>query len=228
MQRINRSAFDADAFGVPFYRVLDIDPSSIPDELQSIRDRHSVVIIDAKVPADDIENSRLLASLGFRKICMQIVLRHNLADMNEGPFGAAVVASLDLPESAIEQHAGNFKYDRFSLDPLLPQAGTRRLYSNWIRNSLTDGRKRIVHSEMNFCTLAVRDRTATIDLVSVLNHGQGIGKALVAGAVRYARECDANELFVTTECENTRAWNLYLRAGFVPTKFASVFHLVQR
>ena len=227
MPHIVRSAFDADAFGVPFYRVQTIDPASIGQELQAIRQSGPAVIVDAKVAADDLEGARVLWSLGFRKVCMQIVLRPDLGGADERAPGAAVVPRLDLPESALEQHAGNFTFDRFSLDPLLPREGIRRLYVNWIRNSL-GGRKQVVHSGMNFCTLAVKDGTAAIDLVSVLNHGQGIGRALVAGALRYAREQGANELLVTTECENTRAWNLYQRAGFVPAKFTSAFHLVQQ
>ncbi len=228
MQHITSSAFDADAFGMPFYRVHEIDPETIGPELQAIRDTHPAVIVDAKVPADDLQNARLLWALGFRKVCMQFVLKHDLGRVGDQPAGVSVVSRLNLPESTLQQHGGNFTIDRFSLDPLIPRQGTRRLYTNWIRNSLTGGRKQIVHSGPNFCTLAINDGTAGIDLVSVLDHGQGLGRRLVAGAVRHAHEQGARELFVTTECENVRAWNLYQRAGFVPAKFTSAFHLVQR
>ena len=102
------------------------------------------------------------------------------------------------------------------------------MYANWIRNSLTGGRKQVVHVGTDFCTLAVKDGIASIDLVSVLRHGRGIGRELVAGAVCWARERDAKELFVTTECENTRAWRLYMRAGFLPARFTAAFHLVRQ
>jgi GNAT superfamily N-acetyltransferase len=227
-QHIRLSAFDAEAFAVPFYRVHEIDPASIEQELEAVRKSGKAVVVDAKVPADDLEGARLLWSLGFRKVCMQIMLRYDLRDVPVQPSGTTVTAKLDLPESDIRQHAENFTYDRFSLDPLLPREGIRRLYSNWVRNSLTGGRKQIVHSGASFCTLAINDRTASIDLVSVLNRGQGIGKALVAGALQYARQQGAKEMFVTTECENTRAWGLYQRAGFVPAKYTSAFHLVQQ
>jgi GNAT superfamily N-acetyltransferase len=227
MPRITWSPFDADAFGLPFFRVHDVDPASIAEELQTIRDSHNTVVVDAKLPADDVASSRLLSSLGFRKVCMQITLRSGLDGAGHQAGDVAMVPRLDLPEATIRQHAANFTNDRFSLDPLLPRDGTRRLYENWVRNSLTGGRKQIVHSGDNFCTLGVKEHTATIDLVSVLDHGRGIGKTLVAGALRYAREQGATELFVTTECENTRAWNLYLRAGCTPAKFTAAFHFVQ-
>jgi GNAT superfamily N-acetyltransferase len=227
MQHITLSAFDADAFGVPFYRVQQIDPGSIGDELRAIRNRERAVIVDAKLPADDVTNAALLWSLGFRKVCMQIVLRHDLRSVPAPADGVAVASTLDLPESVIAQHAANFTFDRFNLDPLIPHEGTVRLYANWIRNSV-GGRKQVVHSGTDFCTLAVRGESASIDLVSVLSHGKGIGRRLVAGAIRYAQQQGATELFVTTECENTRAWNLYQRNGFVPFKYTSAFHLVQR
>jgi len=226
MQHITSSAFDADAFGVPFYRVQTIDAGSIRDELQAIRDRDRSFIVDVKVPADAIEHSQLLFSLGFRKVCMQITLRHDLS-ADAPASDATVVPRLELPEAVVQQHAANFTFDRFSLDPLIARDGTRRLYANWIRNSLA-GRKHLVHVGADFCTLATKDDTASIDLVSVLTHGQGIGGRLVAGAVRYAREQRAKELLVTTECENTRAWRLYMRAGFLPAKFTAAFHLVQQ
>jgi GNAT superfamily N-acetyltransferase len=228
MQHITSSAFDADAFGVPFYRVHAFDGAAIRKELQAIREQDRSFIVDAKVPAEDVENSRLLWSLGFRKVCMQITLRHDLSAADASPSGTTLAARLELAEALLHEHAANFTLDRFSLDPLIARDGTRRLYANWIRNSLTGGRKDIVHAGTDFCTLAVKDNTASIDLVSVLTHGRGIGRQLVAGAVSCARERGAKELFVTTECENPRAWRLYMRAGFLPARFTAAFHLVQQ
>jgi hypothetical protein len=127
MPHIASSAFDAEAFGAPFYRVHDIDALSIPQELRAIRDTTASLIVDAKVTADDVEGTRLLWSLGFRKVCMQITLRHDLGDVGEVPADVAVVLTLALPESVLQQHADNFKFDRFNLDPLLSRDSTRRL-----------------------------------------------------------------------------------------------------
>lgn len=224
MQHITSSAFDADAFGLPFYRVHTIDAASIRDDLQAIRDRHRSFIVDAKVPAEDLEGSRLLMSVGFRKVCMQITLRHDLSGLDARTSDAIVAPTLDLPDDVLQKHAANFTSDRFSLDPLIARDGTRRLYAQWIRNSVT-GRKLVIHVGTDFCTLGVKDDTASIDLVSALTHGKGIGRQLVDGALHCARDRGAKELFVTTECENVRAWRLYSRAGFVPAKYTAAFHL---
>lgn len=228
MEILRASPFDADAFGMPFYRVHAVD-DSLAGHVRSVCGASPQVVIDAKVPADDLHAGRMLWSLGFRKVCMQITLRRPLT----GPFAppapaTAVSPELRLPESVLCRHAENFTRDRFSLDPLLPSAGVRRLFYNWIRNSLTQGAKHVVHVDDDFCTLSVSERIATIDLVSVLNPGRGIGGALVGRACALAFDRGATEIAVTTECENSRAWQLYVRAGFLPARFAAAFHLVQR
>jgi ribosomal protein S18 acetylase RimI-like enzyme len=45
--------------------------------------------------------------------------------------------------------------------------------------------------------------------------------------VAAAHRSGASAVRVVTECENTAAWRLYLRQGFVPQQFIAVFHLVR-
>src|ERR1035437_4107245 len=188
----------------------------------------AVLDVDAKVPASDIQNCHLLMSLGFRTVAMMIRLTHSLGGSLEAPARAGIVPRLDLPEAAIWRHARNFRYDRFSLDPLLDAQGVARLFFRWIANSLTQGRQRVVHIGSDFCTFALRpDGSAVIDLVSVLEHGKGIGKALVAATIDEARRLGASALHVTTECQNLPAWKLYLRSGFQPADFTCAMHLVR-
>jgi GNAT superfamily N-acetyltransferase len=139
-----------------------------------------------------------------------------------------ICSRLDLSEELLWRHARNFRYDRFSLDPLLPREGVTRLFYQWVRNSLTSGSKEIACCGPNFCTFRRQDEGyVAIDLVSVLDQGKGIGKALLARVLRAAVEKGAVGVHVTTECENYAAWNLYLKLGFLPTAFTSAFHLVR-
>ena len=220
------SAFDSDAFQRPFYRVQRLE-GSLAEEVQQLRQRHPSLIVDAKIPASDVDSSRLLWSLGFRKVCMQIVLSRTRFASPASAAGAEVSSRLDLDDGDVQRHAANFVFDRFSLDPLLPRADTQRLYARWIRNSLTGGHKDVVHVDQHFCTMSVNGSAARIDLVSVLEPRRGLGRMLVDGACRLADERGAETLSVTTECENRSAWRLYQRCGFVPTDFVAVFHLVQ-
>ena len=178
MACVELSPFDSDAFGHPFYRVQSFDPDGLRAEVAQLP-AGAKIAVDAKVPASDIQNCHLLMSLGFRTVAMMIRLTHSLSGSLEAPARAGIVPRLDLPEAAIWRHARNFRYDRFSLDPLLDAQGVARLFFRWIANSLTQGRQRVVHIGSDFCTFALRpDGSAVIDLVSVLEHGK-IGRAHV-------------------------------------------------
>lgn len=227
MDSIEFSQFDSDAFQVPFYRVKQFDSGALSRDLAKIA-TSSPFVIDAKVPASDIAAAHLLQSLGFRKVCMQITLTHELRGLPPVPEGVELAPRLELSDDLLRQHARNFRFDRFSIDPLLPREGTDRLYFEWVRNSLTGGRRQVVHAGPNFCTFSMRqDGEAAIDLVSVLEPKRGIGKRLLACTIIEASGQGAGKLHVTTECENQAAWSLYLRTGFVPSMFTAAFHLVK-
>ena len=227
MPCIELSQFDTDAFQFPFYRVKRFDGQQLAGELARLPAREKVAV-DAKIPAGDIATSDLLWGLGFRKVCMQVRLTRDSQQAIPSETTTEVCSKLDLPDDLLLRHARNFSCDRFSLDPLLPREGVARLFFGWVRNSLTLGSKQIVHCGPSFCTFSLKDDGyAVIDLVSVLDRGKGIGKALLIGTVNAARGRGALGVHVTTECENRPAWNLYVKTGFLPSAFTSAFHLVR-
>ncbi len=220
------SQFDADAFGIPFFRVKNLAPDQLAVEIARLPESGGFAV-DAKAPAENLDAARLLTGLGFRKIAMQIRLTHDLRNLP--PDGRAAVSSrLDLPEDVLWRHGRNFRYDRFNQDPLLPHDGPARLFHQWTKNSLTRGLKEVVHCGVDFCTFTVdKNGRAVIDLVSVLDQGKGIGKKLIASVLHAALRRGATAVDVVTECENCPAWNLYLKSGFLPAAFTAVFHLVR-
>lgn len=231
---LERQAFDSDAFGFAWYRVVDVAAAGLAAEVAALERRGDPHAIDAKLPAEALDEARLLQDLGFRRVCTQFELLHPLAGAEAGtgaePAGAPAIElsdSLALPDDVLWRHAHNFRFDRFSQDPLLPEAGVRTLYRRWIGNSLA-GRKRVAHDGRNFCSYAERPDGWSIDLVSVLDAGRGIGLRIVSALVAHARTRGAPSLSVVTECENRPAWRLYLRSGFAPARFVTVFHKVQR
>lgn len=227
MPSIERMEFDSAAFALPFYRVKRIDKERLPGTVEALAAVPGPLVIDAKVAADDIKSSGLLMNLGFRKVCTQFILTHALSETSS-PNGVVIDRTLLLDESIIWQHARNFRFDRFSLDPLLPADGRQRLYFKWIGNSMTLGKKLIAHLGEDFCSFSAGPEEVIIDLVSILRPRQGIGTKLVDATVEYAQSRGLKRVHVTTECENKAAWNLYLQRGFQVSGFVSVFHFVKR
>ena len=218
--------FDTDAFGVPFYRVVATHSPNLERGVAALI-ANPPVIIDAKLSAEDIGNCHRLLKLGFRKICTQIEFRHKLEEVACPPKRSSIMNCCALSDATILAHARQFVFDRFSLDPELPVGGHDRLYSRWIHNSLRSGNCEVAVCRHNFITFKSTLRRVKIDLTSVLDSGQGIASDLLAAVLHRAKESDAHHVEVVTECENRPAWRLYLKAGFLPAQFFSVFHLVK-
>lgn len=87
------------------------------------------------------------------------------------------------------------------------------------------GRRRVALDGTNFCTYAEVERAVSIDLVSVLEGGRGIGSRMLAALVDRSRERGLRSITVVAECENRPA-RLYLKVGFRPSRFTTVPHKV--
>ena len=223
---LERRTFDADAFGIPFFRVTDPNAAGLPEALATLpNDRPCIV--DAKLAAQDIASAARLIRAGFRKVCVQIELHHQLDQDLCPPQRARIVDRVALSEADVHAHARNFTFDRFALDVALPAAGHDRIYEKWIRNSLEGPAHAVALSGSDFISFKEQVESVKIDLVSVLHKGQGNATDLLNAVLSHARDHGAKQVEVVTECENLPAVKLYLKAGFIPVRFFSVFHLVR-
>jgi hypothetical protein len=218
--------FDTQAFGFQFYRLKTVDGPALREDLAALS-RHGPFAADGKLPADDRNGCRTLLICGFRKVCMQVTLAHDLQNVlpTVPDSQVSVVNCLSLSEETLLAHARNFTVDRFSLDPLLPAEGHDRLYAQWFKNSLS-GAKQTAHCRHNVCTFGERDGELVIDLVSILDQRQGIGTRILNTILSYAKARALRRVRVTTECENTGAWSLYQRLGFLPISYSACYHYV--
>ena len=224
MKNVVQQDFDSEAFGVPFYRVVAWGNPDLENEL-SVLLRRRPIVVDAKVGADDIERNRFLQRLGFRNVCPQVALRHSLTKREKPEHRVAISEGLKITDELIRRHAQNFRTDRFAMDALLDRAGRDRLYTQWIVNSLS-GRMPVASYEGNFCSFRQVDDCLSIDLLSVLNQRQGVGRSLVLAIIEYAAERKLKELRVVTECANRAAWQLYLGCRFRLDEFLNCYHFV--
>ena len=226
MHCLERQTFDEHAFGVPFYRVSSDNWDAISDEIAQLENKGGPFIVDAKRDAHNLEANYRLGAMGFRKVCMQIKMLNQLTAVGMMDPAVSFTASVDWPESVIDAHVSNFNCDRFSLDPLLPRKGHDRLYRSWIKNTLTSDRAFVLHIDYNFLTFKQDNRSATIDLLSVLDRGQGIGQRLLTSFVALANSRHLSDVKTVTECENRAAVNIYRKSGFEFSVFQAAYHFV--
>ena len=226
MPCLARQTFDEDAYGIPFYRVGSDSWDTLSEEIERLKTNGDPFIVDAKTDADDLEANHRLGTIGFRKVCMQIRLSNQLASVGVMDPAAQLAASVDWPDDVIASHVSNFTFDRFSLDPLLPREGHDRLYRNWIKNTLSSERAEVLHIGYNFLTFKRSNGSAVIDLLSVLDRGQGVGQRLLASFAAWASSKRLDQVKTVTECENRPAVNLYRKSGFEFSDFQAVYHLI--
>lgn len=125
------------------------------------------------------------------------------------------------------------KYSRFKVDAAFGEENFKRLYRQWIDNSLSGQAADatfvyVVDAAIRgFITVQQKQSVATIGLMATDRsvRGQGIGRLLMDRAKHYARSSSAVRLDVATQKNNTRACRFYERNGFVVQSEVNVYHI---
>jgi dTDP-4-amino-4,6-dideoxy-D-galactose acyltransferase len=124
-------------------------------------------------------------------------------------------------------------YSRFRTDPRIPQGKFEALYRSWIRKSL-DGTlaKEVLLTTSNnqatgLITVDANNGIGEIGLVAVdeMQRGQGLGHALMAGALDWFGKQQLSSVQVVTQNANKAACHLYETHGFLPSRKDYIYHL---
>ncbi|MFU2210564.1 GNAT family N-acetyltransferase [Solidesulfovibrio sp. C21] len=226
---LTRQAFDAEAFGLDFFRVTRLDYALLGPELKALRAMPRVMA-DARIAACDREADLFLQRNGFRKVCIQIRYGRDVPpDMAADPADAVEpgdTAENRLPPGAVSRHVDNLVYDRFNLDAAVQKAGRDRFQAAWIANSLASPVIRKVYDGESFISFKLNGDEAAVDIVSVLVHRRGVGTRLMGRVLAAAARAGCARLIVTTEAENEPACRMYEKNGFMPEAHFSRFHYV--
>jgi dTDP-4-amino-4,6-dideoxy-D-galactose acyltransferase len=126
------------------------------------------------------------------------------------------------------------EYSRFRLDPHFDDDIFRRLYSQWLHNSLDGSIAQQVlvwrsteGQQLGLMTLGEKDQSADIGLLAVDStaRGQRIGHKLVAAAQSWAVSEGYDSLYVVTQRDNLSACSFYIKCGFTPVHIENIYHL---
>ena len=126
------------------------------------------------------------------------------------------------------------EHSRFRHDPEFAPGVFERLYSHWLRASLSGELARAVLAwqapgcrPAGLLTLQAHGGQASIGLLAVQagQRGQGRGRALVAAARQMAQDWGCEKLRVATQLDNARACRFYSSVGFAIEHQENVYHL---
>lgn len=124
------------------------------------------------------------------------------------------------------------EFSRFRIDPALPAGSWRRMYSAWLRNSLSGQLADTVlveHADdriIGMITVSHRAKRGQIGLFAVDHRwrGRGIGRRLLDAAIQRCRAEGCDELVVVTQGDNIAACRSYERAGYRLIEEQDIFH----
>ena len=126
-----------------------------------------------------------------------------------------------------------FNRSVYGVDPQIPESRARHSRREWVRNGFKGRAEAIYVAEsenrlVGFALLrskAGTEKVGEIELIAVdpAFHGRGIGKELVAEAIRHYQG-KTSKIQVGTQAKNLRAIGLYTRMGFSVIRSELSFH----
>ena len=195
---------------------------------------HGVRFLSTRLPEDGLAALHTVEAAGFRII--ESFLTFSRKTTGEIPFDRGSdfhirLAQPDEMETVASIAYRAFQSFRLRVDPQIPESRARHSRREWVRNGFKGRAEAIYVAEsenrlVGFVLLRSKtEKTGKIELIAVEPgfHGRGIGKALVARAVRhYQRE--TSEIQVGTQAKNLQAIQLYTRMGFSIVRSEFSFH----
>ncbi len=203
---------------------------------------HGVRFLSVRLPEDGLAALHAVEAVGFRII--ESFLTFGRKTDGEIPFvrsetkngGSDFHVRLAQPEemeavASIAYRA--FQSFRLRVDPQIAESRARHSRREWVRNGFKGRAEAIYVAEsdnrlVGFALLRSKvdiEKVGEIELVAVdpTFHGRGIGKALVAAAIRHYQG-KTSEIQVGTQAKNLQAVGLYTRMGFSIVRSELSFH----
>ena len=212
------------------------DIGSLVDEH---RRQHDRAFYYAKVDASDVPAVASLTAAGMTVVEVNVTFgmpsdarRRDDDPREEVAVDAASAADADC---LLNIAASSFRYSRFHLDPLVPDALANRIKREWVASYLAGRRGECLWTVRSggriagFLAVIGGDdgvRHKTIDLVAIAPEfqGRGIGQAVMRFFFRhYAKACD--HFRVGTQVANVPSMRLYEAAGMRIERSQYVLHM---
>lgn len=146
---------------------------------------------------------------------------------------ARITSVNELDEALINLAIQTGEFSRFNIDPNFKRDDYKKLYAEWIENSVKRQLAQEVlvlnegQEKLGVITIGEKNQRADIGLVGVDSkaRGKGVASALIAKAEQFAIDQNFKEIQVVTQGDNIAACSLYEKCGFTVESIVNVFHL---
>jgi GNAT superfamily N-acetyltransferase len=231
---ISLSAIDEERWGVRTARASGVTAVHLPDVLAFCR-QEKVVFLVARCAVSELRAAQMMEAQGFRLMDTLLYYSRDLTQpLPPVPDG---VRPADAGEAeAIRALAGRaFRaYNgHYHADERLDRAACDAVYESWAYRSCLS---RQVADEVlaaapdgqitGFITLRLNGEEGEGPLYAVdpEAQGQGIGRALMAGALHWLKQRGARHMLMSTQVTNVPSQKVWTRLGFEPSHAEYTFH----
>jgi ribosomal protein S18 acetylase RimI-like enzyme len=246
---VDESRWDSEIFDLKYgkMKLLCFHPETNQDEkihlLENLVKKLSEEgfrLVIARIPMDDISTINALEREGA--IVTDVLVTYQRDTKNLTPLhvildGVRITEANSNDEGEVTKIAQSvFKIDHFHSDQQLPGNRSDELYAKWATNSFHGLADVILVAKkgtdmVGFITCKTENLTpkykyGAIDLVGVTyeSRGKGVGRALVAGALKWFSK-RVPTVYVGTQSGNISALRLYESSGFRATSAEATLHL---
>lgn len=217
--------WDTNCFGYSVGELIIKSPLNfMPDELSNLSKDFRLIYIFSKNEIQLLSDNLVLAD-------KKVVLSRQTESIPDN-FNEIKSYHGRLTKKLLELSFQSGKYSRFRKDKFFINNEFKKLYTEWIENSLNRkiARDLFIHKSTNdingFITLAIKGNLAEIGLIAVdpKYRGHGIGSGLIKYTVNSAFTLGYKAIQVVTQLDNKAALSLYHKNGFELTDLTYVYH----
>lgn len=201
------------------------ETQGLPDFDEAISENYKLLYVKSKTPVPKLELRNCFYD-------HRIIHRKELTKPTE------IEDVISLKGSPLTPDLINLAYEaghvsRYKRDPQFKNDEFKKLYKEWIQNSLSGKMANEVFGYfenekcLGFITVKIKDTEASIGLLVIdpTAQGRGLATVLTRAAESYAQSCGAKYLFVATQATNTNACRFYIKNGYNEYNEELIYHV---
>lgn len=212
--------FDTEILGFNCAKIFNNDEGKFElKELVTDLRKNKIQYAIIRIPSQNYEVAQFLEANNFRivdslvelSLSLGIVDREKVEHIREATSADGVI----IVKIALDA----FSDTRFFHDPLISKDSARKIYSEWVKNSVSGiaaDRVLVYENKGEIFGFATIQKNGHIPLIAVRidQQGKGVGRALCNAAVIVSKEFGATNAAIETQTNNIAALRAYLNSGF--------------
>jgi GNAT superfamily N-acetyltransferase len=235
---IQLSTLDEERFGVRTAKVSSITLNQLPAVMDFCR-LNQVKFLIARCAAVELQTAQAMEEQGFSLMDTLVYYSRDLANAPIPPLSDMLTVRPVRDDeawqvSAIAARAFHAYGGHYHADPHLDPEKCDAVYESWAYRSCVS--REVAHevlvaereSELvGFVTLRKQSpESGEVPLYGVdpSLQGQGIGRGLIIGALRWYESQGIAKMFISTQITNLSSQKVWFRLGFEPVQYQYTFH----